>query len=220
MDAAAYLTQLIAHLVAGMHEGDDTDVSSVLHTVEGAASALAAAGLLDAGGVQRFNERALDALEASGAIQQISFSSSASFSAAALGSQGRPPRPRPPGDVPALTGVVPIARTVPLADGGELALLSLNRWTTGFDVLFATVGQDLSLGDDGPLGWDWSLTDDRGMRYAVRRGGGGGGGTIQWQRVHAVPALPAEARHLSLSAIRDGTQLCSVTVDLEGTVAP
>lgn len=91
MDAAAYLERLISHLIAGMGSGDDTDVSSVLATVEGAAAALAAAQLLPAADVQVFKDRALEALEDSGAIQQISWSSSASFSTAALGpEQGRP----------------------------------------------------------------------------------------------------------------------------------
>ena len=221
MDAAGYLEQLIAHLIAGMRSGDDIDGSGVLHTVEGAATALAAAGLLDAGDVGRSRQHALDALEASGAIEQITFSSSESFSAAALGpDHDRLPAPAPPReDPPALTGVVPIAQRVAMADGGALSLLSINRWTTGFDLFYATAGRLRGLRDDGPLDWNWALTDDHGMQYAVRRGGGGGGGgAITWMRLHAVPALPADARHLTIAAARVGAPLLTTTADLTATV--
>lgn len=118
-----------------------------------------------------------------------------------------------------LTGVVPIAQSLTMADGRPLMLLSLNRWTNGFDLQYATTGSDHGLGDDGPLDWDWTLTDDRGMSYSVRRGGGGGGGSIHWMRMQAVPALPDDARSLRVAARATSGGMFSTTIDLEGTVS-
>lgn len=221
MEARAYVEELIVHLVAEL-AGGRTTVQSVFDKVKGAAAALTAAGLLEPGDVDRFHERTLDALEGTGTVKRVSDSVGSSHEMTAVGPPGAgAAAPRRQG-TPRLDAVVPIGQAANLADGRTLVLLSLNRWSTGFDLMYALVGPEppeaASLRDRSPLDWDWSLTDDLGLRYGVHRAGGGGGGAIHWLYAHANPALRPDASSVFVYVARGGIELFSATIRLDGTI--
>lgn len=227
MDAANYLQRLVDHLVEAARSGRaGVAVEDIEGRVESAAAALAAAGLMESADVSGWRERALDAMEEGGLIQRIAVESEDHVelvaAATATGPAAPPPKPQPR-PVPRFIGIVSIGQQTTLPDGTTLVLLSLNRWSTGFDLMYAVVGPEMS-GEavrsrhDSPLDWEWSLTDDLGMRYGVHRAGGGGGGAIQWRHAHASPRLHPDASWLSVHVVRDGSELFSATVQLDGTI--
>lgn len=225
MDPASYLTRLIDHLVEATRSGrTGVATGDIEGRVESAAAALAAAGLLEPADLSRWQERALDAMEAGGLIQRldVGFEGHARVVAARAVDERVPP---PPGQrpLPEIVDVVPVNMQIALPDGTTLVLLSLNRWSTGFDLMYAIVGLErpaeaIRSRHDSPLDWDWSLTDDFGLRYGVHRAGGGGGDGIEWRHAHASPALRPDARALTVHVARHGSELFSATVQLDGTI--
>ena len=190
----------------------ETSTDCARATVEGAAAALAAFGLLPWDDVTAFGEKTDAALERAGLIKRISVESSESavVRMSGAGAQDRgATHPRRE-----LEQVVPVGVETDLPDGGRLVLLSVNRWSVGFDLLLALLDNPAAHRDVLKADWQWTIVDDAGLRYDCHTSGASGGRDALWLRAHGRPPIRPTAKRLEIQLDRDGVRLLSTSLNL------
>jgi Clp amino terminal domain, pathogenicity island component len=120
-------------------------------------------------------------------------------------------------DEPAeLVRVVPLAREVYRSYGYRVVLMSLEVWSGWLDLRYAVLPADPPPGSMPPeLAVEWRVGDDTGTPYEVCGLVGSGARLLRVHQVSFMPAPPADARRLTLTAVdADGTMLALVEIEL------
>lgn len=114
--------------------------------------------------------------------------------------------------------VVPLVREMEGAGDRRLVLMSLELWSAWFRLRYAMSVPEPASPDEPPdafLHLIWEAVDDVGTRY--RQGGGSGGGGLDWTLMETEfrPAIPPEARALTLVARSlEDAEVGSIVIDL------
>jgi hypothetical protein len=212
MDGEAYLRRLAETWLQERGRASEHEQEFLsglrLQEIEAAGRALVAAGAISAERLGALLGDLRRLLIDRGIIEELSVSMGSSMEIVAAKRDPGTPIPKEwtralDQTPPELVRVVPIERDLgPVNDGNHLLLISLEVWTDRFGLRYASA-QDSprdrrEFPRVGSLLWD--ATDDLGTPY--RHGGGGGGGGRPWFLYTAdfFPAIPAEAKELSLVA--------------------
>lgn len=216
MDVHAYLLRLVDELFADVVSQHRMAVSARA-CLEGSVRALQAAGHLDhqdgTGMLAMFDQR----LHGAGLVEDVVVTHLSHAAAAASANDddalwAKPVAPPPAG----LEAVVPVGLKVAVpAEGIELVLLHLTRWTTGADLGWAVVGPEEALrafrmsardmrASMALFPWRLDVWDDVGTRYRIEASSGGGGGQRQRAEVRLGPRIPDEANTLTVVFREDG----------------
>jgi hypothetical protein len=198
MDGKAYLEQVIAERLA--HRRAD------LAGIRGIAQGLVAAGVLSQEDSARLLAALRDKLVELGLLvtKQASASASGSVSASSWAKR-REPAEDPP--IPELRAVRSLVGHTATIGAKTVTFVSLELWSTQFLVRFAHRPEHPS------RALHWSAWDDLANDY--HSGNGGSFGISGWLSEHRIftPALPAEARTLTLT-LRSGSGTDETTVAL------
>jgi Clp amino terminal domain, pathogenicity island component len=116
---------------------------------------------------------------------------------------------------PELARVIPIARTIEVEEGVQLALLSLEVWSRWLDLRFAVVGLEIGRLAEPPLPYGrWRLSDDAGTAYQTVGASVSGDNRLHVYQVSFSPSPPAEATTLTLTLAAEGRDEIQVVVEL------
>jgi hypothetical protein len=117
---------------------------------------------------------------------------------------------------PELVRVVPLAREVHQDDDLRIVLISLEMWSGWLDLRYAVLPVDAPATPPiREVDVEWSVTDSAGMAYELTGAASGGGRLLRVHQLTFSPALPEDARGLTLQAAdREGNTLVVVEIDL------
>ena len=115
-----------------------------------------------------------------------------------------------------LVRVVPLAREVFRSFGYRVVLISLEVWSSWLDLRYALLPADAPPGSTpGEIVLDWQITDDAGTAYELCGLASSGARLLRVHQFSFMPAPPADARRLTLTAVdADGTRLAVVEIEL------
>jgi hypothetical protein len=198
MDGKAYLEQLIAERLA--HRGAD------LTEIRGIAQGLVAAGVLSQEDSARLLAELRDKLVELGLVltKQVSASASVSFPASSWVKQ-REPAEEPP--IPELRAVRSLVGHTATIRAKTVTFVSLELWSTQFLVRFAHQPEHPS------RALHWSAWDDLANDYHSGSAGSFGSSGLLFEHRIFTPALPTEARTLTLT-LRSGSGTDETTIAL------
>jgi Clp amino terminal domain, pathogenicity island component len=120
-------------------------------------------------------------------------------------------------DEPAeLVRVVPLAREVFRGSGFRVVLISLELWSGWLDLRYALLPADAPPGSTPTeLVLDWRVSDEAGTAYELCGLASSGARLLRVHQFSFMPAPPADARKLTLTAAdADGTRLAVVEIEL------
>jgi len=115
-----------------------------------------------------------------------------------------------------LVRVVPLAREVFRGFGYRVVLISLELWSGWLDLRYALLPADAPPGSTpAEIVLDWRITDDADTTYELCGLASSGARLLRVHQFSFMPAPPADARRLTLTASdADGTRLAVVEIEL------
>jgi ClpA/ClpB-like protein len=115
-----------------------------------------------------------------------------------------------------LVRVVPLAREVFRSFGYRVVLISLEVWSSWLDLRYALLPADAPPGSTpGEIVLDWQVTDDAGTAYELSGLASSGARLLRVHQFSFMPAPPADARTLTLTAVdAEGARLSVVEIEL------
>ena len=117
---------------------------------------------------------------------------------------------------PELVRVVPLAREVHQGDDLRIVLISLEMWSGWLDLRYAVLPVEAPATPPmREVDVEWRVTDSTGMTYELTGAASSGGRLLRIHQLTFSPALPEDARGLTLQAAdREGNILVVVEIDL------
>jgi len=115
-----------------------------------------------------------------------------------------------------LVRVVPLAREVFRGFGYRVVVISLEVWSSWLDLRYALLPADAPPGSTpAEIALDWRVGDDIGTAYELCGLASSGARLLRVHQFSFMPAPPADARRLTLTAVdADGTRLAVVEIEL------
>jgi Clp amino terminal domain, pathogenicity island component len=117
---------------------------------------------------------------------------------------------------PDLVRVVPLAREVHQGDDLRIVLISLEMWSGWLDLRYAVLPVEAPATPPmREVDVEWRVTDSAGLAYELTGAASSGGRLLRIHQLTFSPALPEDARGLTLQAAdREGNTLVVVEIDL------
>jgi hypothetical protein len=117
---------------------------------------------------------------------------------------------------PELVRVVPLAREVYQGEDLRIMLISLEMWSGWLDLRYAVLPVEAPATPSmREVDVEWRVTDSADMTYELTGAASSGGRLLRIHQLTFSPALPKDARGLTLQAAdREGNILVVVEIDL------